>query len=86
MSQKAKLLLKLLTGRSDSNFAFDDLVSILVHLGFSLRTRGSHHIFVREGVAEIINLQPKSALAKPYQVKQVRQIILNYQLADDIDP
>ncbi len=86
MSQKAKLLLKLLIGRSDSNFAFDDLVSVLAHLGFSLRIKGSHHIFTREGVAEIINLQPKGSLSKPYQVKQVRQIILNHKLADDTDP
>lgn len=86
MSQKAKLLLKLLSGRSDSNFAFDDIVRLLGQLGFTLRVKGSHHIFTRDGVDEIINLQPKGSLAKPYQVKQVRELILKHQLADELDP
>lgn len=85
MSQKAKLLLKVLSGRSDANLSFDEVCSLLQHLGFSLRVKGSHHIFVKEGIAEIINLQPKGSLAKPYQVKQVRDIILNYHLADELD-
>jgi predicted RNA binding protein YcfA (HicA-like mRNA interferase family) len=86
MSQKAKLLLKLLSGRSDSNLAFDDIVRLLGQLGFTLRVKGSHHIFTRDGVDEIINLQPKGSLAKPYQVKQVRELILKHQLADELDP
>ena len=44
------------------------------------RIRGSHHIFTRERVEEILNLQPKGAKAKSYQVKQVRNVILNYRL------
>ena len=86
MSQKAKLLLKLLTGRSDSNLSFDDVVRLLGQLGFTLRVKGSHHIFTRDGVDEIINLQPKGSLPKPYQVKQVRELILKYHLADELDP
>lgn len=43
---------------------------------------GSHHIFFREGVAEILNLQPRpGGEAKPYQVRQVREVTLNYGLA-----
>jgi len=49
-------------------------------LGFQERIKGSHHIFWKEGVAEIINLQPAGSKAKPYQVKQVRTIILKYKL------
>jgi hypothetical protein len=49
-------------------------------LGFIERVRGSHHIFTKEGVDEIMNLQPKGAKAKLYQVKQVRNIILRYKL------
>jgi predicted RNA binding protein YcfA (HicA-like mRNA interferase family) len=86
MSQKAKLLLKLLSGRSDSNLAFDDIVRLLSQLGFTLRVKGSHHILTRDGVDEIINLQPKGSLAKPYQVKQVRELILKHHLADELDP
>ena len=32
---------------------------------------------------EILNLQPKGSMAKPYQVKQVRNIILRYNLGVD---
>jgi hypothetical protein len=42
--------------------------------------KGSHTIFYKEGVVEIINLQPKGGKAKNYQVKQVRDLILKYQL------
>jgi predicted RNA binding protein YcfA (HicA-like mRNA interferase family) len=61
-------------------------VRLLGQLGFTLRVKGSHHIFTRDGVDEIINLQPKGSLAKPYQVKQVRELILKHQLADELDP
>jgi hypothetical protein len=52
----------------------------LGHLGFEERIRGDHHIYSKEGIEEIINLQPKGAKAKPYQVKQVRFMILKYKL------
>jgi hypothetical protein len=42
-------------------------------------------IFVHEGVEDIVNVQPKGSLAKAYQVKQVREIILKYKLADELD-
>ena len=45
---------------------------------------GSHHIFTRERVEEIVNLQPKGGKAKPYQVKQVRQLITRYKLSGQV--
>jgi len=39
-------------------------------------------IFSKRGVAEILNLQPRGSLAKPYQVKQVRSVIIRYKLAE----
>ena len=50
-------------------------------LGFAGRVRGDHHIFSKSGVSEILNLQPHGSLAKPYQVKQVRSVIIRYKLA-----
>jgi hypothetical protein len=47
------------------------------------RAARSHHIFTKPGVEEILNLQPKSGKAKTYQVKQVRNVILRYRLADE---
>ena len=80
MSQKDRLLDQILGGRSDANVSFNDLLSLLRSLGFSERIRGSHHIFTREDVEEILNLQPKGAKAKAYQVKQVRQVLVKYRL------
>lgn len=35
---------------------------------------------LRDGVDEILNLQPKGSKSKSYQVKQVRNVILKYKL------
>ena len=82
MGKFEKLLLKILSGTSDANFDFDDLRNLLLKLGFTERTSsGSHRIFYKDGIEEIINIQPNGKQAKPYQVKQVRIIILKYKLA-----
>lgn len=70
----------MLTGTSDANIAFADLCSLLESLGFERRIRGSHHIFSRVGIDEILNIQPKAGKAKPYQVKQVRNVLVKYRL------
>jgi hypothetical protein len=56
------------------------VIDLLKAFGFDERIRGDHHIFTKNGVEEILNLQPISAKAKPYQVKQVRNVILKYKL------
>jgi len=78
-----KLLEPILNGRSDANVRFSDLVQLLVHLKFDERIRGDHHIFTRPDIEEILNLQPKGAMAKAYQVKQVRNVILRHKLGVD---
>jgi hypothetical protein len=83
MSKHAKLLEKILLGTSDANIPFDGLCHLLQRLGFQKRVRGSHHIFYRNNVEEILNLQPRGANSKPYQVKQVREVILRYKLAEE---
>jgi len=82
---RTKLLERVLRGTSDANIPFDAFCGLLRGLGFDERIKGSHHIFSREGVVEILNLQPKGANAKPYQVQQVRKVILRYHLAGDED-
>ena len=47
-----------------------------MRLGFNEHIRGDHFIFTKEGVEEILNLQPKGAKTKAYQIKQVRGIML----------
>jgi predicted RNA binding protein YcfA (HicA-like mRNA interferase family) len=84
MSKYEKLLFKVLRGVSDANISFNDLCSLLRRLGFEERTRGSHHLFRKEGVQEKINLQKDNDKAKPYQVRQVRAIILKNKLGDKL--
>jgi predicted RNA binding protein YcfA (HicA-like mRNA interferase family) len=61
------------------------LRNLLRALGFEERIRGSHHIFTKDGVEEILNIQARGSKSKPYQVKQVRQVIVRYKLAGEID-
>ena len=83
MTRHAKLLARLLSGTADRAFRFDDLCALLRRLGFTERQRGgSHHIFTRDGVPEILNLQSRGGgESKPYQVRQVREIVVKYGLA-----
>lgn len=84
MSQYEKLLLRILCGTQDSNVAFSDLQKVLTILGFVVRIKGDHFIYTRDDIDEIINIQPKGNKAKPYQVKQLRNLILKYQLGGDL--
>jgi hypothetical protein len=78
-----KTLEKVLRGTSDANLRFEDLRGLLAALGFEERIRGSHHIFTLKGKEAALNLQPRGSSAKPYQVKQVRRIIIDQRLATD---
>jgi len=80
MGKHEKVYQHILLRRSDANVPFDMLCALLKRLGFAERVRGDHHIFTMPGVEEILNLQPKNSKSKPYQVKQVRNIILRYNL------
>jgi predicted RNA binding protein YcfA (HicA-like mRNA interferase family) len=81
MAYYKKLLTKILLGKSDSDVTFNDLCHLLEAIGFKQRIRGDHHIFTRNDVTEIINLQPKGSKAKSYQVKQVRNLLVRYNLS-----
>lgn len=64
----------------DANIRFSELQKVLIALGFQCRIKGDHFIYYKNGVAEIVNIQPDGNKAKPYQVKQVRNLILKYRL------
>ncbi|MHB9296128.1 hypothetical protein PilKf_01882 [Pillotina sp. SPG140] len=80
MAKHEKLLQKILSGRQDASINFSEAVTLLDSFGFSARRNGSHHIFYREGVIEIINIQPDGSKAKRYQIKQIREIVIKYKL------
>ena len=77
--KKRKLLEKLLSG--SKNVRFSDAAMCAEVFGFRLmRIKGSHHIYIHPDVQELINLQDVNGQAKPYQVKQLLQIIERYNL------
>ncbi|MBI4647469.1 MAG: type II toxin-antitoxin system HicA family toxin [Bacteroidia bacterium] len=80
MGKYEKLLIKILRGTSDANISFSEICQLLKKFSFDERTKGDHYIFTKEGIEEILNLQPKRAKFKPYQVKQVRNLIVKYKL------
>jgi hypothetical protein len=83
MTRRDKLIDRILRGSSDTDIAFDELCTLLTHFGFTPRVRGSHHLFSKSGIIEKINLQRDGAKAKPYQVRQVRDIIVKYRLGGE---
>ena len=83
MGKFDKLNFKILRGDSDSNIGFEELRALLKRLGFDERIRGSHHIFRKQGIEDKINLQMDGSKAKPYQVRQVRNVLIKYRLIGD---
>ena len=83
MSRHGQLLQKILSGRSDANIRFDELCALLKAMGFDERIRGSHYIYRKQGLMEKPNLQRDGSQAKPYQVRQIRRLILKYHLGED---
>lgn len=76
-----KTLERVLCGTLDKNIDFSDLRKLIISFGFSERVKGDHFIYSKPGIVEIINIQPVTGgKAKPYQVKQVRNLIIRYKL------
>jgi len=80
LSQQEKILLKVLSGGHDRSMKFYELQKLLYILGFQCRVKGDHFIYWKDGIDEIVNIQPDGNMAKPYQVRQIRNIILKYGL------
>ena len=75
-----KLLRKALS--SPASLRFNEACALAEAFGFRLsRISGSHHLFVREGVRELVNLQDVRGKAKPYQVRQLLDLAERYNLA-----
>ena len=76
-------LQRVLSGRADAAIRFDELCTLLEGLGFGKRVKGSHHLFRKAGIEERLNLQRDGRNAKPYQVRQVRAVLLRYHLGEE---
>jgi predicted RNA binding protein YcfA (HicA-like mRNA interferase family) len=81
MNRAEKLKARLLSGKGYHNFSFGDLVMVLELVGFvHVRTNGSHRFFSHPSIPEPVNIQPRDGKCKPYQLKQVRDIIKEHGL------
>lgn len=75
-----KFFNSIISGQNDKNISFNDFRKFILSLGFNERIKGDHFIYSKEGIEEILNIQPNGNKAKPYQVKQVRNIVLKYKI------
>lgn len=74
-----KLLQKLLSG--SKNISFTDVETVAKSFGFELkRINGSHHIYEHPQVLAMLNIQNVHGQAKPYQIKQLLEIIERFNL------
>lgn len=80
MPSADKILIEVMSGIKDKNIRFAELQKLLECLEFECRIKGDHFIYYKNGIDEIINIQPEGNKAKAYQVKQIRNIILKYHL------
>ena len=77
--KKQKLISKL--SASAQNVRFSEMQTALKLFGFALhRVSGSHHIYIRPGVSEHINIQNAHGKVKPCQIKQFLSIVERYDL------
>jgi len=77
--KKQKLLQKLLSGTK--NIRFSEAAVCAEAFGFKLdRINGSHHIFTHPDIPELLNLQNVKGKAKPYQIKQLLQLVEAHNL------
>lgn len=77
--KKRKLLQKLISG--SKNVRFSEAVTCAESFGFHLdKISGSHHIYIHPDVPELLNLQNVKGKAKPYQIRQLLEIVERYNL------
>lgn len=83
MSRYGKIRAEILSGKSDKNISEEDMVFFLSKIGaIHRRTKGSHMQYSIEDIPELINIQPKNGKIKPYQVKEIRNIVNKYKLGE----
>ena len=76
---RRKLLQKILGG--SKNIRFAEMVNLVEGFGFKLsRSNGSHHIFTRADIPELVNLQDVKGQAKPYQMHQFLKLVERHNL------
>jgi predicted RNA binding protein YcfA (HicA-like mRNA interferase family) len=79
MAKLEKVLERVMKGRGA--ISFRDFERLLLALGFRHdRTGGSHRIYVHPRATRPLSVQPRGKDAKPYQVRQLREMIEEFDL------
>ncbi len=82
MAKLKRVLDTIPTGKG--TITFRDFERALTALGFRLdRTAGSHRIYLHPRVSRPISVQPLGKDAKPYQIRQLRDMIREFELTLD---
>ena len=77
---KKKFLRQIINNQQ--NVSFNDFIKLIESFGFKLdRIKGSHHIFIHEGIRELINIQNVKGQVKPYQINQFLKLVERYNLS-----
>jgi predicted RNA binding protein YcfA (HicA-like mRNA interferase family) len=77
----SRTLLDRLTHGQLANVRFRDAQRLVKALGFELdRVQGSHHIYRHPMIGQRINLQARGGDAKPYQLRQLLELVERYAL------
>ena len=76
-----KIYESVISGKADNNIKYTDFQNLIIDLGFEFkRQKGSHKIYFHNGIKEFMNIQSDGNKAKDYQVKQLRNIVLEHNL------
>ena len=63
---------------------FEELCKCAESFGFGFRgQKGSHRIYIKKDVREMLNFQNVKGRVKPYQVRQFLKVIKKYKLQRD---
>ena len=63
---------------------FNDLLLVAIAFGFKFKgMKGSHVVYSRCDIKEILTFQNVNGKAKPYQVKQLIDLVDKYNLTED---
>lgn len=66
------------------NVRFERLCRAAESFGFTFkRMRGSHRVYKREGIVELLDFQHWQSMGKSYQVKQFLEVIDDYNLLEE---
>jgi len=74
MSKFEKLIQKILNGK---NVSYDDAENVLLHLGFELKIRGSHHNFRKPRYPRTITIKKRSQLIT-YQIDDLKEVLKDH--------